>query len=476
MDKKTKNSVIHFFAVYFILVFLSYVISPFIVNIILFGVLIYFFATKKNIAFLFALIYCLVDSPGGFFSQLDPNHRLPTLPLQAINYGELFLITAIIKTFPPKKINQKIYINTSLKILALLLVILAFVTTYYGVTINKFLYTIRYLLPFAFLFVIPRLFKFEQDYKIFFYLIFSFIFFVILNQVIQIIIGLKPAYLLGGQEIFIKADIVKDVDYQESLEKAALRPVYSSGIWILSLFGSMFYIYKNKLEGIKDNLPYIAFYGTLFSIFISGTRGWIIASGILLVLFLFITNKNPLGLFKNLGLPFLFVLIIFTSIPRLNKQLLQILDRFEIVEQLITNEVQGETNVARIDERAPKVMAKFKESPILGFGFSNEYYEYRDPHVANQTILLNSGIIGFSFFVLAFTIIILKLFKHSIIQKINAYRKIHLLSLSFLLFLLIIHSTSAMIFSFSTNVITGFALSLFFVFSNRIYHQYNLRR
>ena len=109
-------------------------------------------------------------------------------------------------------------------------------------------------------------------------------------------------------------------------------------------------------------------------------------------------------------------------------------------------------------------MNKFYESPIFGFGYSQDYYEYADLHVGNQTLLLNGGIIGFfifMFFWLYFS------YKLQIRSRLSGRKdlKVYIIGL---IGILIINSAS-LIFSYSISVSNALFQSLLFSFANFYY-------
>ncbi|MDD3534294.1 MAG: hypothetical protein PHR27_09765, partial [Candidatus Cloacimonetes bacterium] len=64
----------------------------------------------------------------------------------------------------------------------------------------------------------------------------------------------------------------------------------------------------------------------------------------------------------------------------------------------------------RLTDRGPRVMAAFRESPIIGFGFSGGYYANQDGHVGNQNMLLHGGILGYLVWMFIFLSISVRIF------------------------------------------------------------------
>jgi O-antigen ligase len=71
--------------------------------------------------------------------------------------------------------------------------------------------------------------------------------------------------------------------------------------------------------------------------------------------------------------------------------------RLSSIQLLISGDLTAGGTLQRLDVRMPKVMNKFWESPIIGWGFSNGFQEYKDGHVGHANILLNIGLLGYVF-------------------------------------------------------------------------------
>ena len=65
-------------------------------------------------------------------------------------------------------------------------------------------------------------------------------------------------------------------------------------------------------------------------------------------------------------------------------------------------------------------MAVFRESPIIGWGFTNRFFSFADGHVGNQSMLLNGGILGYSIWMLIFALICMKTLRSSRIPQVRA--------------------------------------------------------
>jgi hypothetical protein len=142
-----------------------------------------------------------------------------------------------------------------------------------------------------------------------------------------------------------------------------------------------------------------------------------------------------------------------------NERLAKSFQRLQAVESIAQGDITAEGTLQRLSERSPRVMKKFMENPLIGFGFSNEGAEYFDEHVANQTMLLSSGLFGYGLFLFSWLYFIGYIFLlNKSLNQYNPYKKRILVFIVGFLGLFFIHSTSGRIF--------GFALLFFLVYAN----------
>ncbi|MCK6694722.1 MAG: hypothetical protein L6Q97_21810, partial [Thermoanaerobaculia bacterium] len=88
------------------------------------------------------------------------------------------------------------------------------------------------------------------------------------------------------------------------------------------------------------------------------------------------------------------ILVSLMAIPIVNTQISLALKRMTTLEALASGDRTAKGTLSRITERSPRVMNKWIESPLTGWGFSDTFNDYQDFHVGNQNILLHSGVLG----------------------------------------------------------------------------------
>jgi hypothetical protein len=160
------------------------------------------------------------------------------------------------------------------------------------------------------------------------------------------------------------------------------------------------------------------------------------------------------------------IYFLFLAFPIVKFQILKASDRLSSVEKLAEGDLTAGGTLSRLTERGPRVMSKFYESPIIGFGFSDEGYNYNDVHVGNQNVLREGGILEgflFLFFIIKFIIIVNSTRKK--LHYFNPFKGSLILFIIALLGMLVIHSTSMQIFGFALPFQSGVFLSIFFMFA-----------
>jgi O-antigen ligase len=299
---------------------------------------------------------------------------------------------------------------------------------------NAYFRILKQTFPLLLFFSIPRLFRNRDDYMRVFALIFPVALFASAAQLYEIITQEPISAVLGAKE-FVEEDLADD---------EASRSFYNTCVTLLSMFASLFYA---SYRGNKFNSIYLSFLtmAALSMAFLSATRGWIIAFGVTLILSVIFVTGFKLGrllVFFGVGL---LALILVMSVPVLKSQMTKATERFLTVESITEGDVTAGDTQIRTTIRGPRVMKKWSESPVLGYGFSDERRAYDDVHVGNQNILLHSGIIGLTLILAFFAYFMFEMFQTSM-QKSD---KSLLVFIFFFIGFFFIHSTSGQMFGYS---------------------------
>jgi len=192
----------------------------------------------------------------------------------------------------------------------------------------------------------------------------------------------------------------------------------------------------------------IVFIMSILLIINTGARGWMIAISVVISGSLLLVIKRR-KIFIGLTSIAFIVLIVLLLPEKYTSNIYKSFDRLSTVSLILEGDLSAGGTASRLTERGPRVMQKFRESPFFGFGFSDVTRDYYDGHVGNQSILLQSGLIGF--FVLY--IIILRVLRHFLRSTItlstgNPYRHKVIIFLIGFAGIIIIHFTSQEMYSY----------------------------
>ncbi len=197
-----------------------------------------------------------------------------------------------------------------------------------------------------------------------------------------------------------------------------------------------------------------------FYILNSATRGWMIASIIMTGFFILYYSRRLLFGKKNLIIAFIIIALGIYFTPGLIKKNVNVaFDRFETVEFILEGDMTAGETARRWDERGPRVLTRFMESPVFGFGYSKVSMEYYDGHVGNHLLLLMGGVVGLAIVWLIVLSLIIKIFLLEIKNK--GYTGIFVFGMG-LIAIMIIHSTSRVMISFIMPFDSAFLLALIF--------------
>jgi len=458
MNKSFVKDYIALYSFFSLAVLFTYVTAPEI-GIVFQIILLVLFWRSNKIYFWLALVFIIETSPGFLFNVVDDNHTFALF--RGTIAGNLyfwipFIFVTIYKSYNIKR-YRALFLKSNIYILGIYFIILIVLFGAY-----KFTTILRLLLPWTLLFVLPRLFKEEEDYVGFFKLLFSFVPFVLLTQFYKIYTGLEFATVFGG----VSSHTVGSVGIEEA--GTAVRPVYGIFLPFLSLWGACYFLILKK-NYFSKNYLYLILGLSIFSVFLSATRSWMVAS-VFITFYLFILlSTNPIKSLVRFGVPIVLLALIINFFPLVNKQFDFVIDRFETIELLMQGDLTAGGTLKRFDVRGPRVMSKFYEYPITGWGFGDEASKYSDGHVGHQNMLMHTGIIGYIFFLALWLNFIFKLIKrHKYMQKYNPYKKTPLILIAFLLSTIIIH-TSVQWYNYLVTFETGFAISFLFSFASFAY-------
>ena len=400
----------------------------------------YIFYKSQNDYFWLAFVLILTFDVAGMFA--GEANRIIEIGLFRFSYAELFSIVSFLK-FKGKSSNFNFFSKffKFYLILMVLLVFTGFVVFGAGGGASGFRgywETFILILYLPLFFTVPKIINSHKKVVLITNIFFALIFLNILGQIFQLLNGdIIVRYFLGSsknlQDIFSIDTII--------------RPELGSNIrFVVISMGLFFYFKKNKIW--SSGYMIIVIILCLLSTFITATRGWNIAF-VFIIITSFLLTKSIRHKLRMMSL-FLLFIVIFTFLN--NKVDFMHIQTNAVMERLSTLELMAEGNLiaggtSRLTTRNDKVMNVFKESPIIGVGFSELGFETSDQHVGNQTILMGGGVIEFIFFLYFIIFFIRKIyFINSRLYSSNSFKQSLLLLIPSFGGLLIIHSSSQAMF------------------------------
>ena len=400
---------------------------------------------SKNDVFWLAWFFVVINAPGRLFSigYSSTIYRLPLYrlgPGAAIGFEELFFLIYLLRFLLKKDKNINIF-----KRYWTFILIYGFITLFYsfgiGLSSGNIVTAIRMIIPWFWALILPEFISDSDKLAEAFKLLAPFVF---MNFFIQIYTQITGQYLndiLSGEIWY---------GFLGSPEERLVRITEGFGFTLFCMIMSLFYLCSEDKRFNKTYLNLIIVTSFII-IFISATRGWIVASLILLSSIFFMRGFNFIKQFSSTVLILiLFVFLLRIIYPSFVLQVSLALQRFGTLKFLVSGDPTAGGTLARISERGPRVMAVFRESPIIGWGLSDRYLRSWDIHVGNQTMLMQGGIIGYTIWIICYALnllIIYLLNRNSLVRlKIGKGGIVFFLAL---IAIFAIHSSSSQILGFN---------------------------
>jgi len=430
--------------------------TPVVLSRIFFLIILLFIYISKKDYFWIAFLFVLNDAPGRLFSAfsnpegLDYATASKSLPFFEfggirISFMDLFLLVLLIKALTSGKPNNFIFKN-DFKFLLIFFIIAILYSFVFKVQATNIIYTIRKVLPWILIIFIPKKFAFD-DFNKLDRLIFPFVFLAFASQVYTFITG---HYLID----FFTGGISVRADALEWSEEGGYRAGDSAFVLFYCLHKGFFYFFS-KEKKFSDKYITLIILISVLSIFLTATRGWIIAVIIVTLLTLYQNSNrvNILRIFSILLSGILFVFILLLVFPGFDKQSEFVINRVYTISAIAEGDLSAGGTLSRLTERAPAVMREAMKSPLFGYGFSSNFYYFADIHVGHPTMLLNVGVLGFIIFTFIFfkwLYVLVKWAKNKMIQAV--YGNAVLVFSSSLIFIYILHSSSQTAWGFYITV------------------------
>jgi hypothetical protein len=396
-----------------------------------------------------AFFLILSDGFMSYFGLYEATLKpFPGVP--GVETSQFYILLSLIKS-RLREPSYPLFFKNHILIIGIYTIVLILIGITLGVggDINILFRILKSTFPFLLFISIPKLMKNNEDYAKFFAYIFPLAILALFAQFFKIFNSESIQTYLGAKEII--PDELVETDF--------FRTIYNTNIHLLAMFGAMYYLSRYEKTFNKYYLNLIIVVVITAAIF-SATRGWtlgFIFALIFNVIFNFKIKPQRTIIFSGL---MLLMFIVLLRIPQISDQYDKATERILTVEKITEGDITADDTQVRTTIRSPRILKHWRESPILGFGFSKNYYRNYDMHVGNQNIMFHSGVLGLALLVTFFFFFIYKMFEGSILYHNKSLR----VFVAFFIGWYFIHSTSVQQFGYSTLPSIFFGQALFFCF------------
>jgi hypothetical protein len=413
-------------------------------------ILIWFFFTKDNVVGI-ATLFIVAVNPWGLFYYKPYNWIIQLTSTVGIVYSMSFPVIIFLKYYFRRSLRRE-FLKDNFKpfymVFAFYYIFLVgwgLVFGHSAVSVYDTMLSIAGLLLF---FVLPVIFRQNEVIQLN-RIILSF---SILHAIVAIIdiltSGAITRILIFGREASTAAVWTKEI----------IRLTGGMVLALYSLIMSLYYL-ASRDKNFRGGFLWVAAILSFYYIINSATRGWMIAAFLLIIIY-FLIYAGSLLRRKEIFIGLLVVVIIgfvLFSGP-IKNNIMSAFRRLSTVEAVAAGDMTAGGTARRWDQRGPRALTRFSESPVFGFGFSRVTSEYYDGHVGNHSLLLIGGIAGFAITWATVFALIIYLYRK---ERRNRYMKGVFVFGIALMAIMIIHSTSRVMVSFIMPVDIAFMITLF---------------
>lgn len=431
-----------------------------------FTLLLFFMFRSSNSMLILAFLLLTLDSPGNLISEglLSTTGRLPFIPLASgltIGFSDVYVLLFIghLGRYSKNLANGYKHVYFFYAAYGLVLVLSSF---YLGIKDSAIILIGRLVLYYTLFYLLFER-RLSTDYeleKLVSYL--KVIVFIAVSQQISLLVFGRGFWSIvaGVSRIAISFE-----DYEGAL--GGLRIVESGYINLITAMLLTYRISKN-VHSNKDFVWLLVCYG---SVFLTATRGWIIAYSFMLFFALMISSATRIRLALSILAMVFIAMLGFGQSSVIFRQVSLSFDRVTTLAGLAEGDLTAEGSLTRLTSRNAPVMDSWRRNPIIGWGFSK--HSYSDGHVGNQNILQVSGIIGLTIIFLAWITFFTTNFGHrrAMGNRGNVFVSLNLMMVA----LVIIHSSSTQMFGYDVvfqPFIKIFVVLLVFHLSNLAIQQH----
>lgn len=417
--------------------------TPAMVSSAWYILLLVIYFNSKDEAFWLAFFFVTTDGFMGFLGIYTTVVKaIPGLP--GVEISQFYIILSLIKVLLTKNKITPFYGNWMLVLFLYALFLLLFgILNGLNSELNIYLRLLKMTLPLLLFYTIPRLLKTLDDYQNLFSYLFVVVILAFIAQLNTLFTGFDP-------RIYFKPPDDPELGLETEIEVGRnFRVLYNQAITMICLFGALYFLVLKRLRIFKDSYLYLIVVLAFALAFLSATRGFILSFGLIILTFFIFVQKLNVKQVVLFSVFFLGLLVVGLSNKKVSTQIQFSVERLLTLNSLAEGDVSAGGTLIRLNERGPRVMKAWEESPVLGSGFSNKFFDYSDSHVGNQNILLHAGVVGLVL-ICGFIFFFIRKMLNSYLSgsSRNIFSKVSSVFIVFLVGWILIHSTSGQQFAF----------------------------
>jgi len=418
-------------------------------------VITYYLVTKNRLLGI-SLLFILILNPWGLFYYKPYDVIIPLTQRVGVSYQIPFALAIIVRhMFNPQDKGYYIvdYMRPYYKYFFLYFLFLIIWGSVYGYSDRSMYDLLMSLTVLTIFFVLPRSFNYDSM--------------ILFNSIIFLFCLVHTAVII--LDITMKGTITNMLIFGREASTSAIwsdeltRLIGGIGISFYSLIAALYYL-ASRENRFKPWFLWLILFVSWFAVINTATRGWMIASIFLVSTFSIYYIKSVFSKSNAVTGIFIAAFVILFLLPgNIKNNLNSAFKRLSTVETIAEGDMTAGGTAGRWTVRGPRVLTRFNESPVFGFGFSNVTAEYWDEHVGNHILLLMGGIVGFV--ILWGTFLAMLIFIYRLEKAHKYYTGVFVAGMG-LMAVMIIHSTSRLMVSYIMPADSAFVLAILFSMVN----------
>jgi len=436
-DKHTLRDDLLLIAALVILSYLAVYELPNILRAIVFlGIVVAFIFSRNSTAPWVIYFFFILSSPATLFYAEESWFLLLT-PTVGVDYSFIISIGFLLKAYLNNyRISYRFIDERNIFFLYILVLVVTGIL-WGGSSIANIFLTLKILPNVLMILFLPVITDLERDE-------------LRMKKIIYVLITVL--FIIQSYEIIIGRSIFDSVNNFFQRGEGSLQRNISGtylAFFALILTLSEILTIKTKTKTKTSRGSVIIFIFSVLLIVNTGARGWMVAVAAVISASLLSVIKRRKIFIGIASIAFIVLIILFLP-EKYTNNIYRSFDRLSTVSLILEGDISAGGTATRLTERGPRVMQKFKESPVFGFGFSDITRSFYDGHVGNQSILLQSGLVGFFVLYMIIFRILRHFFRNSLfLSEENPYRTRLFIFMIGFIGIIIIHFTSQEMYSYA---------------------------